>query len=104
MQNLYLQGISIEAMKSLIKEAVEEVVEKKQLQNTSEQKEPLPREKTYLTINEVCDLLQVSKVTLHKWSVEGLIPSFRISNRIRYKREDILNSLTEVKSLKYKRN
>lgn len=102
MSDLYLQGISVETLKSLLKEVVEEVVKSEQSKIT-EHKEQLPREKIYLTIDEVCTLLNISKVTLHKWSIQGLIPSYRISNRIRYKRTDIEASLTQVKSLKYKR-
>ena len=34
---------------------------------------------------------------------KGIIPSYRIASRVRYKREEVLNSVTKVHSLKYRR-
>lgn len=46
-----------------------------------------------LKIKEVCNLLKVSPVTIHKWKREGRIPFLRISNRIFFKRSEILEAL-----------
>jgi excisionase family DNA binding protein len=62
--------------------------------------EPLEK---YLTRKETAKLLQVSLVTLNEWSKKGIIQSYRIGGRIRYKYSEINESLKEVKNLKYRR-
>ncbi len=44
-------------------------------------------------IDEICNLLQVSRVTIHKWKKDGRIPFYRLSNRIFFKKSDVLQSL-----------
>lgn len=53
-----------------------------------------------MKIEEVCQLLKVSKVTVHKWKKSGRIPFHRISSRIFFKESEILDSLkrTDLKS------
>ena len=63
---------------------------------------PDPPEK-YLTRRETAKLLQVSLVTLNDWSKKGIIQSYRIGGRIRYKLSEIDEALKEVKNLKYRR-
>ena len=57
----------------------------------------------YLTRKETAKLLQVSLVTLNEWSKMGIIQSYRIGGRIRYKLSEIDEALKEVKNLKYRR-
>ena len=59
--------------------------------------------KTYLTRKETAKLLQISLVTLNAWSKNGIIQSYRIGGRIRYKLTEIDEALKEVKNLKYRR-
>jgi excisionase family DNA binding protein len=63
---------------------------------------PEPPEK-YLTRKETAKLLQISLVTLNEWSKKGIIQSYRIGGRIRYKKTEIDEALKEVKNLKYRR-
>lgn len=85
------EGISItlskEEFKSLILEAITEYNGSPDNSKTEAQQEP------FLKIEEVCDLLKVSKVTIHKWKREGRIPYHRISNRIYFLRSEILEAL-----------
>lgn len=46
----------------------------------------------FLTAKEVCKLLSVSLVTLHKWKKDGKIKFHRFGSRIRFKRNEILNT------------
>ena len=97
MSTLFLQGISIQQLETLIEQTVRRCLEGTQL---TEHITP-PEENNYCTRKETAKLLGISLVTLHKWSVEGLIPSYRIGSRIRYKKDEINNALVQVKSLKY---
>ena len=61
-------------------------------------------ETEYITRKETAQILGISLPTLHDWSKTGIIPSYRISTRVRYKKSDIEASLGKVESFKYGRN
>ena len=48
-----------------------------------------------LTRQETADLLSVSLVTLWDWDKKGLIPSYRIGNKVRYKKSEVLAALQQ---------
>lgn len=52
----------------------------------------------YLTIDQVADLLSVSRVTLWSWNKKGILESHRIGNLRRYKTSDIEAIMAEDKS------
>ena len=56
------------------------------LQHLVEKPEPLPPDtQKFLTTEQVCDILSVSRVTLWNWEKAGILNSFRIGNLKRYK-------------------
>ena len=42
-----------------------------------------------LTIDEVADMLKVSKMTLHRWDKEGILPKVDIGGMRRYRLTDV---------------
>ncbi len=54
--------------------------------------------KEWLTAKEVCDLLKISHTTLHDWSRKGSLKKHKIGGRIRFRNEEVLESLTRVES------
>jgi predicted DNA-binding transcriptional regulator AlpA len=95
---IYLEGITVLEFKALIKESVSEQflnVLKEQKENVSENTSKI------LTRKETAQKLQISLVTLHNWCLKGIIPSYRINTRIRFKSEDIDEILSNPKGLKY---
>ncbi|MBK6699927.1 MAG: helix-turn-helix domain-containing protein [Saprospiraceae bacterium] len=52
--------------------------------------------KEWLTANEVCDLLKISLTTLHDWSWKGSLKKHKIGGRIRFRHDEVLESLTRV--------
>jgi excisionase family DNA binding protein len=56
----------------------------------------------YLTRKEVCDLLKISLSTLHYYSKDGTLQSYRIGGRILYKSVEVQNSVQSILSTKYK--
>lgn len=56
-----------------------------------------PEPPEYITRKETAQILGVSLVTLNEWTKTGTIQGYRISSRVRYKKSEILNSLTKVK-------
>lgn len=46
-----------------------------------------------IRIDDVCEILSVSKVTIHKWKKEGRLPFHRLGNRIYFKKKEIIVSM-----------
>lgn len=95
MQNLILYSLSEEDLKKLIKECFEETLEelhKRKLHNDN-------RKMTtdLIRLSEVARMLKVSKVTIHTWKRKGLIPFYRISNKIYFKKDEVIASLNKAK-------
>jgi len=51
---------------------------------------------TWLTKKEVSAILSISIVTIDDWSKKGILNPYRIGNRIRFKRIEVENSLTNI--------
>ncbi|WP_076548666.1 helix-turn-helix domain-containing protein [Maribacter ulvicola] len=49
-----------------------------------------------LTRQEVAKWLDVSLPTLHAWTKNGILQSYRIGNKIRYKKNEVLNALQSI--------
>jgi len=56
----------------------------------------------YLTRTEVCKLLRISLSTLHYYSKDGTLQSYRIGGRILYKTAEVNNDVQEIQAFKYK--
>jgi len=97
MNSIILQGINIEDLKKIFREVLEEKLNQ----------EPKPKESEksldYLNRFEVAKLLKISLPTLNNWSKAGILQSYRIGNRILYKKDEIEQSVKIVKNIKYKR-
>jgi excisionase family DNA binding protein len=48
-----------------------------------------------LTREEAAKMLSVSLVTLWTWDKKDILQTYRIGNKIRYKKSDLLNALTK---------
>jgi excisionase family DNA binding protein len=95
---MYIDGISTHELKALIRESVKEeflAVLNDQAVNSNEKTTKL------LTRKEACAMLGISLPTLHDWCLKGIIPSYRINTRIRFKSEDIDKILEIPRGLKY---
>lgn len=55
----------------------------------------LNKEDKYLTINQVCDYLEITPPTLWKWSNIGYLKKLYIVGQPRYLKSDIDNSMLE---------
>ena len=56
-------------------------------------KNSMKEEETLLNIGEACQLLKVSKVTIHKWKKNKILPFHRIGRKIYFKRSEVIDSL-----------
>ncbi|MDU1905919.1 MAG: helix-turn-helix domain-containing protein [Dysgonomonas sp.] len=106
MQNLYLQGISVEDLKSLIRKEVEEVlckyVEFEGKRTSLDKCQEDKSSNTLLSRKETAALLSISLPTLSDWTNKGVLKSYRIGGKVFYRDDEVKNALTEIKP-KYKK-
>ena len=56
-----------------------------------------PKEPTsYLTRQEVADLIQVDKSTIHNLSIKGVLTKYQIGGRILYKRHEVEAAIVKL--------
>jgi hypothetical protein len=91
----YIVSVPLEDLKQVLSNTVREEI-KRYLNNLPETKE----EPEYITRKASAQILGVSLPTLAKWTNEGLVPAYRISSRIRYKKLEVEESLLKIRSLK----
>jgi len=96
MENMILTTVPFDQLQAAISEAV-----KAEFLKFSIPTPPAPTE--YITRKETAQILGVSLVTLNDWSKTGIVPFYRIGSRIRYKKEEVLNSVSKVKAIKFRR-
>lgn len=92
---ILLAPVSLENLLSRIKDIVAGAV--KEHQNT-ELKQML------LSPAETCKLFNpvISKVTLHEWTKQGLIPAYRMGGRVYYNYAEVIDSAKRIR--KYDRD
>ena len=50
-----------------------------------------------MTVEETLEFLKCSKQALWNWRKNGILPSYRLGNRVYYKKSEIFNKLTKQK-------
>lgn len=96
MQNLVFSPIPINELKTFISDTIRDEIQKISITT------PEP-ETEFITRLETARILGISLPTLNEWTKTGLIPGYRIASRVRYKKDEILTSLKQINTLKYRR-
>lgn len=91
MENLILTNIPLAELISVITETVKSEFSK-QTQTIAQ------IEIEYITRKEAAKLLGISLPTLNSYSKQGIVPAYRIGSGVRYKKEEVLRSLSKVKT------
>lgn len=73
---------------------VERVVKRLTDQPETESKDKL------LTTTEVMEMFQVSKPTLHRWRMNGVVPSIKLGGSFRYRESDIQKVIEKQLTIK----
>jgi excisionase family DNA binding protein len=96
MQQTILYVLTLEDLKNTFSEVVKkEITPLIQNNTTSKNQEKL------LSRFEVAKLLKISLTTLNDRTKRGLIPAYRLGNRVYYKPEEIENSLIKVRNINH---
>jgi excisionase family DNA binding protein len=88
-QIIQIETINAEHFRS---EIVKDVVKALKLSGL---KSPDNNDEIFLTRKETAQFLSISLVTLWDWTRKDVIPGFKIGSKIRYKKSDVLNSLSK---------
>ena len=86
-----LSLIGADELKSIVENAVRKIM--------LELKEGAPEVDEFLTSEQVCKMLHISKSTVVNWRSAGKLKSYKIGNRILIKREDVLSKINELRPL-----
>ena len=81
---IFLNGITLEQLAEALKPLLQSVSSKQQTENV------------LLTREEVCKLLTINKTSLWKHTKSGRLKSYGIGNRVFYKRNEVLESITPL--------
>ncbi len=58
-----------------------------------EKKVSEPSENIFLTRDEMAKMLGISLVTLHSYSKKGIIPTYKIGTKVRFKQSEVFEAL-----------
>ncbi|UPT67166.1 MAG: helix-turn-helix domain-containing protein [Sphingobacteriales bacterium JAD_PAG50586_3] len=61
-----------------------------------------PPKSEFITRNETASILGISLPTLSAWTKVGTVPAYRIGSRVRYKRNEVEDSLKKSNQLNLK--
>jgi excisionase family DNA binding protein len=90
MKNLRFEDLP-KAAESVLAKLAQIEMELHNIKTNFQPKEPIE----LMTRQEVADFFQISLVTVHDWTKKELLKSYRIGNRVRYKRSEIIENLED---------
>ncbi|MGO3689345.1 MAG: helix-turn-helix domain-containing protein [Psychroflexus halocasei] len=90
-----IQNLTFNQLPEAVSTLLNEVNQLKQMlaKQNAEQPAPTEPENDLITIKEACELLQVSRVTLHRYEKQNKVKVYGIGARRLLKRSELLNSL-----------
>lgn len=92
MNDLLLSTIPYAELQTLIATTVQTAV-----QLATAHLQPKQNEE-FLTRKQTSTILGISLVTLNEWTKEGKVKGYRIGSRVRYKRNEVEQSLLSIKT------
>ena len=98
MSNIILHSTPLPELRAMIGDIVEEKLRQFKPENPT----AADNGDEFLSRKEVCRLLKISMATLHYYTKDGILNSYKIGGRVLYKTLEVQQAVTEVKLRKYK--
>jgi excisionase family DNA binding protein len=95
MENIITSGVTVDDLLFRIQQIIEATL--------SEQPQQIIKQSDYISRKEVSKLLKVSLPTLHEYTKQGLLQSYKIGKRVLYKQTEVEQSLSQVLFQKHKK-
>lgn len=86
---IILNGINLEQFYSRLEKIIEEKIHSQK---------PIVAPKDFISRLEVSKLLRISLPTLHQYTKEGWLKSYKIGSRVLYKRDEVHEALLSLKT------
>jgi excisionase family DNA binding protein len=96
MEQILFSGIKLNELLDRIGQLIDSKIGIIPLQNSNLQSE-------YITRNEVAKILKVSLPTLHDYTKQGWVNSYKIGTRVLYKKSEVQESLEKLASYKFRK-
>ena len=96
MDNFILSNLPVEEIEGIITRAVRDSI------YTLAAQQPVDNHSELITRKQAAQMLNLSLPTLREYTVRGIVPSYRVGSRVRYKKSEVVNCLTKVQSSKYR--
>ena len=93
-QTIILQGLTADQFFTKLDEIIKNRVE---ITLKEALKEGSKKKTQYISRKEVCEIVKISLPTLHQWTKDGLLISYKIGNRVLFKSDEVDESLTKRK-------
>lgn len=94
LSKIILSPITLEELQTIISSSVTQSLESGLCR--IHQSAPEQAASGFLKLADVSKLLKVSKVTIHAWKKEGLLPFYRIGRRVYFKESDVLEAMKKI--------
>jgi excisionase family DNA binding protein len=94
--DIYLSGIKVNELLERIGQLIDSKIGIHPTQNKNTQSD-------YITRAEVSKLLKITLPTLHDWTKQGWLKSYKMGSRVLYKLEEVQQSVEKLSSIKYKK-
>ena len=95
-EKIILFPIPIEELKNLISEVLKKELEKFPSNNSP------PQDPEFISRRDAAKLLRISLPTLSDYIFRSILPAYRIGNNIRLRKDEVLNALEKIQTIKYK--
>lgn len=92
MERYIYTSLTAEELVKTIKDGIKDALSEKHTNSSNEN-----QEEDLISIDDVQKIFRVSKVTIHKWKKQGLIPFYKVNSRLYFKKTEILDSLQTKK-------
>ncbi|WP_139956053.1 helix-turn-helix domain-containing protein [Flavicella sediminum] len=96
MKNKFLQIESISFEELLEGMSSRFLNELKLILKEKTEKSKIDTEDEFITSKDACDILKITLPTLAAWRKSKIVISYRIGNKIRFKKSEILSSLKRI--------
>lgn len=90
MNTLVLNSVDLKDLENLFEKILDDRLRKLEPRSKSDT--------VLLTRAETAKFLRISLPTLNEWTKEGIVIGHRIGNRVLYKKVELENALTQIKS------
>lgn len=90
MNTLVFSNFTLDDLKSVISESISNELQKFRPQQPDQQDDQL------LKIGDIAKMLHVSNVTVFAWKKAGKIPFHRISRKIYFKKNEVMDALKKI--------